>query len=325
MTESESYDLSVSSKKLGRLYPILKDAHGNIIDGFHRQNADPDWPCLTVDSVTNPQELELARLASNFCRRQIPATELQTRIAFLVGKCGMKPEEIAEKTGISERTIYRHMPQELKDQERSEATKQGMEAKRNLTPDRSIARQPTPEQFTECERCHVATSQPKEWHKHQLCEKCYSRAENNPEVYDGWFHYQERAKNGQVPKVLQLQKPVESWTQRTAQMSPQHSKMEETMLLALQVNGIHNIVQDRQFCLLNTTPDFYFPQANLAVYIDGEEVHGAKQQDRDEQLREMLTKQHDIRVLSVSYSGNSKGEVDRVLNTILEGLQKTET
>jgi len=38
---TEDYDLTKSSKALGKLYPILKDAHGNIIDGFHRKRVNP--------------------------------------------------------------------------------------------------------------------------------------------------------------------------------------------------------------------------------------------------------------------------------------------
>lgn len=119
---SENYDLARSSKKLGKLYPILKDKHGNVIDGFHRQNADPEWPSLTLDSIDTPVQLEVAKLAANYCRRTVPQTELANRLAFLV-KEGMKVPEIAEQTGISEATIYRHLPPELK--ARSEAISEG--------------------------------------------------------------------------------------------------------------------------------------------------------------------------------------------------------
>ena len=109
----DDYDLKGSATGLGELAPILKDAKGNIIDGFHRKEMDPNWTSLTVASVDNPVKLELARLAVNFCRRRVPKMEMQERIAFLVGKAGLKPEEIAEKTGISKRTIYNYLPQEL--------------------------------------------------------------------------------------------------------------------------------------------------------------------------------------------------------------------
>ena len=124
----DGYDLKGSATGLGELAPILKDAKGNIIDGFHRKEADPNWTSVTVTSVDNPVKLELARLAVNFCRRRVPKMEMQERIAFLVGKAGLKPEEIAEKTGISKRTIYNYLPQELKNQTRVDIGRMGGES-----------------------------------------------------------------------------------------------------------------------------------------------------------------------------------------------------
>ena len=124
----DGYDLKGSATGLGELAPILKDAQGNIIDGFHRKVADPNWISVTVASVDNPVKLELARLAVNFCRRRVPKMEMQERIAFLVGKAGLKPEEIAEKTGISKRTIYNYLPQGLKNQTKVDSGRMGGES-----------------------------------------------------------------------------------------------------------------------------------------------------------------------------------------------------
>ena len=102
----------------------MKDKHGNIIDGFHRVGENADWYCITVETVDTPVKLALARLAVNYCRRKVHPEELTERITFLV-KAGMKPEEIAQATGISVATIYRYIPQELKDQKLSESQKEG--------------------------------------------------------------------------------------------------------------------------------------------------------------------------------------------------------
>lgn len=123
---SEEYDLNKSSKELGKLVPILKDAQGNIIDGFHRIEADPKWKSITVETVDNPVKLELARLAVNFCRRRMSPSELQQRISFLVG-AGLSAEEIADKTGVGKTTVYKYMPQGFKDSERSDAIKAGIQ------------------------------------------------------------------------------------------------------------------------------------------------------------------------------------------------------
>jgi hypothetical protein len=120
----DEYDLFQSTKALGKLYPILKDKRGNIIDGFHRQNADPRWPTVTVKEIDTDEKLELARLVTNYCRRTMDYHEINRIISYLV-KQGLKPEEISVQTGIHISTIYRHMPQELKDQDKSKAISQG--------------------------------------------------------------------------------------------------------------------------------------------------------------------------------------------------------
>ena len=114
------YSLAASREGLGELAPVLKDAHGNVIDGFHRLGENANWHAITVPTIDTPVKLELARLAVNFNRRKVTPQELTQRITFLINE-GLKPEEIAEKAGISERTIYKYIPQEFKDQKKVNA------------------------------------------------------------------------------------------------------------------------------------------------------------------------------------------------------------
>jgi hypothetical protein len=90
MVEEKEYDLKKSIEGLGKLNPILKDAHGNIIDGFHRQEVDPNWNAITIGEIDNPAKLELARLATNFCRRHMTSEEIRDKLTFLIGKCVLK-------------------------------------------------------------------------------------------------------------------------------------------------------------------------------------------------------------------------------------------
>ena len=102
--------------------PVLKDAFGNIIDGFHRKGENASWHELAVPHIDTPIKLELARLAVNFARRKVPPEELKQRIKFLMEN-GLKPDEIATKTGISKTTIYKYAPPELKDKKKAETGK----------------------------------------------------------------------------------------------------------------------------------------------------------------------------------------------------------
>lgn len=306
----DEYDLSVSSRSLGKLYPILKDKAGNMIDDFHRQNADPEWPCVTVESVDTPVKLELARLATNFCRREVPDSEMTQGIAFLI-KNGLKPEEISDQTGISVRTIYRHMPQTEQGKAMSEAKSEIV--RQDLT---RVITSSTIQDIVSCDRCHVSTSTPVEWHNHQLCEQCHKKALANPDAFNSYFGYQSKKPEPKVVLTTNTVRALEKWEDRKAHMSPQHSKMEGIVIASLIESGVTGIIQDRHFCVQETIPDIYLPAQNLAIYLDGEAVHNGKQ-DRDEQLRELLTKRHSVTVLSFNYDSTSQKEVDRVTKEIL--------
>jgi G:T-mismatch repair DNA endonuclease (very short patch repair protein) len=274
MSEEKQYDLGTSAKNLGKLYPVLKDAQGNVIDGFHRQNADPSWPSIIVGTVDNPKKLELARLAANFCRRQISPSEFQNKIIFLIGKCGMKPEEIAEQTGISKTTIYKYMPQELKNRELSEAQKRGHEEKKGFPPAETL--------LVECERCHVHSRNGKVWHNHHLCEKCFGRAEAAPETYDGYFHYLERKNHGKTPQVV---KPAhfDGYAEKQAHMKVQHSKAEMSLLQELAARGL-TPQTDIQIPLRITIPDGVYPDRKIAYYVHGEPHDSGKALEKDEEI-----------------------------------------
>ena len=128
--KDSEYSLAQSKAGLGELSPVLKDAYGNIIDGYHRIDENKTWFSVTVPQIDDPIKLELARLAVNYVRRHVGPTELAERLSFLI-KTGLKPDEISEKTGISRSTIYRHTPQDLKDQKYVELAKQKLSVSRD--------------------------------------------------------------------------------------------------------------------------------------------------------------------------------------------------
>lgn len=114
---SDEYNLRLSKEKLGELIPILTDAHGNVIDGFHRERLDPKWYRVKAEHVVDPVQLSMARLAANVCRRQVPAeekTKLLTNIAELTG---WDVNEIAEALGMSEKWVRQYLPSEYKNKE----------------------------------------------------------------------------------------------------------------------------------------------------------------------------------------------------------------
>lgn len=309
----ENYNLDASAKKLGKMYPILKDAHGNIIDGFHRQNVDPDWPTATVGSVDSPKTLELARLSVNFCRRTMGADELRNRLAFLVGKCGMKPDEISEHTGISVRTIYNHLPQELKDAQKAASGRLGGAA--------TAAGRESAAQVQQVDRVNGAPKQTK-------CEFC-----GKPVYYPKYLEVkggilracvacEGKYRSGDIalpeppatPKAFSL-KPKETWEHRKAVMQPQVSQMEIRVAAALTAKGV-KFESQKPFCLQSTTADFYLPDDNLVVYLDGAPHRG--REDRDEATRELLVKRFGVEVLTIPYDAVSAKREAEIVQQILD-------
>jgi len=72
---SEEYDLKKSEKGIGQLYPVLKDKNGNVIDGFHRLDDDPNWRTETLEHIDSEEKLLVARAVANWNRRQVSREE----------------------------------------------------------------------------------------------------------------------------------------------------------------------------------------------------------------------------------------------------------
>ena len=318
MSENE-YSLGKSKKALGPLYPILKAKDGSIIDGFHRQNDDPDWATLTVPQIDTPVKLELARLATNFCRRKMPLTEIENRIAFLV-KNGLKPVEIAEQTGISESTVYKYMPQELKVAGKVEAGRVGGSAPRSeQTVSTRDVGQPirvmSSANLLECDGCKMATHITKlaTLNSEDLCPICYQRRLKFPKA--------------ELKSPEQKPKPVESWEHRKAVMSPGVSKMDEAVFVALQNNkelrdAGWNFQFQESFTIKEVIDDVTARKGEVVkpLFFDGP-VHEGRE-DRDEANRDLLRRRLKISdVLSFPYEGAySDVKRDEIVKQIVNEL-----
>ena len=122
--------LESSSRHVGRLYPVLVDKHGNVIDGLHRLSADEKWPKVTVEGVETEEQRLIARLVSNVCRRNVPAkekTEMLGRLGEIYIAEGVDPKKIAEvimkKTGMSYPWVMKYLPEKFKDGIKSESAR----------------------------------------------------------------------------------------------------------------------------------------------------------------------------------------------------------
>jgi len=96
-------------------------------------------------------------------------------------------------------------------------------------------------------------------------------------------------------------------------------RMEREIRLVLNEKGYYPMT-GREFCLLVTTPDFYFPDLEVAVYLDGRKAH-AKREERDRELRDLLRKRYNVKVVEISYEKYTVKERDRVLGEILGAIE----
>lgn len=313
--EMSPESLQKSIKTAGELYPILENQEGKILDGNHRAQSNPKHHRKTIQTKNRAEEI-LVRLHAHH-RRQVPQEEtkaLLVELAQELEKGGMPKEnvttELCKIVPFSERYVMELMPQEYKQPEKVEAGQRGGQTSA------ALAHQTvTIQDIVSCDRCHVSTSTPVEWNNHQLCEQCHKKALANPDTFNSYFNYLGKKPEPKPVLTTNTARPLEKWEERKAHMSPQHSKMEGIVIASLIESGVTGIIQDRHFCVQETIPDIYLPAQNLAIYLDGE-VHNGKQ-DRDEQLRELLTKRHGVQVLSYSYDSTSQKEVDRVTKEIL--------
>jgi len=114
-------DIKRSASAIGRLYPVLIDEHGNVIDGAHRLKVDPAWFRVTVPGVESEEQRLLARLISNVCRRNVSAeekTQMLCELGQVYLELGVPHSElikmIVRKTGMSYRWVMKYASIDLK-------------------------------------------------------------------------------------------------------------------------------------------------------------------------------------------------------------------
>jgi transposase-like protein len=109
LTDDEYALLKEDIAKRGIISPIIKDAAGNIVDGYHRNKIAEelgltDIPIKQVDGTE--AELQAMAIALNVARRQLDAEDRRELVAQLKAE-GKSNRMIAETLGVSEATVRR--------------------------------------------------------------------------------------------------------------------------------------------------------------------------------------------------------------------------
>jgi hypothetical protein len=318
IADEGQYALSKSVKgKFGQLVPCIVDAENRIVDGVHRLQINPKAWTVKREDIKTPVDHALARMTVNFCRRHYTTEEMASDVGLLIGS-GYTVQQIADITGISERTVYRYMPSQLKDEKKVEAgqAKVLTAVTTNLTTSDTLPQTPAlrktqqemAQRIIDCERC----GQPMDRSRGSIvggqiiCPKCAGKTERPP------------VEKPETPKKLFK----ETGEQRVAQMHPPKSKFEVELLNEIEAEGIP-LERDKEFCIQKTVPDAVIPRKTgkpIAIYIDNIATH-EEGNERDEFLRSRLEKLYDVEICVVQYRANTREEREKAKEQIREMLK----
>lgn len=106
--------LKASEEKLGQLYPVLKNANGIIIDGFHRTRVNPNWKSVTLPVKDELETLRL-RVHVNLMRRAVEAGEkakwiMEAREILKSRELKGTQKQIAKALGLDQQWVSKWDP-----------------------------------------------------------------------------------------------------------------------------------------------------------------------------------------------------------------------
>jgi len=327
--EINKESLHKSITLVGELYPILENQDGKILDGNTRAASNPKHHRKTIQTKSRTEEI-LIRVHAHH-RRRISQEETRTILLELAGeflKSGVVTEKVAQEVvkvvPYSEGYVLELLPSEFKEGRKVEAgkvsaqlTEQKKAGQTVTIPDRGQPiRVMASSDLLECDGCKMATHITKlaTLNGEDLCPICYQRRLKFPKA--------------ELKSPEPNSKPVESWEQRKAVMSPGVSKMDEAVFSALQTDktlrdsGWHFKFQEH-YCIKEVVSDVTAMKGDVEkpLFLDGD-VHFGKE-DRDEANRDLLRRRLGISdVLAFAYTGAySEVKRDEIVTKIRESLK----
>ena len=112
-------DLERSEKTIGQLYPVLRDARGRVIDGYHRLDANPNWKSVTLDNVKTKEDRLIVSAHVNLGRRNISSSEREeivNALAEIYYQQGLRPDvmkTVIGKNGLECRVNFNEIKNKL--------------------------------------------------------------------------------------------------------------------------------------------------------------------------------------------------------------------
>ena len=352
--DEEFADLVESIKRIGVIEPPtvrpLNDKL-EIVQGHRRvfaaRKAELKFVLVDVRRLSDEEAMEI-QFIENVHRKDLSDFEKAMFLKKMIDKFGYTQDQLAKKIGKSHGYVANHLrmlklepivSQETMEKvgeahartiltapekKREEVIEKVEETIKETGKPPTIKQIQNMTQIPQCERCSVRSSSVKpekiNGKDRNLCERCSQYAKLHHEEIVSHFRFQEQVKEGKVPaKLATPSKPTETWDQRLAQRSPEHSEMQDWITQKLMDSGVRPVITDRWVCLEGTKPDQELPSLNAFLFLDGEEAHKGRS-DRDSYLRGQLEKHTGKHVVSVSFKGKSDREKQRVWSEVCSKL-----
>ena len=341
--EKQDYDLKKSVEKLGPLVPILKSKRGEIVDGNHRLEEAPDSFkdfAIIIDRIDTPAKEAIARLASNFCRRKMKVEERTFLFDTIARETGWDALTIAENTGISVNVVRRFLSPEFKQLDK---------AHRKSVID---TESDEPQDDGGVETCQVSTSEapqkgvPKKEPVHvvmkqrEICPNCGLGLDDPEEVLIKGkpmklcMDCAEEFRLTGTLSMLKLEEEQPESTESAQPLAPYSElvpNVEMEPVMAKEASMIEIRIAKRltdlnigfeyhkSFAAPPTTPTFYFPRKNVAIYLERVTTTNAKK-TREDLVRGIWERLYDGRVITIQYKAQTRDEEAKAWSQVAEAL-----
>jgi len=315
--EFSNESLKKSSETVGLLYEAIVSEDGEVLDGKHRLEVNPNWPQKKVKAETRMQKI-LVRMHAHY-RRRVSREETQSMLLELaqeLEKTGIPKEdvstELAKKTPYSEQYIRELLPVEYKKPEKVEAAKVGALLTAQKAEEKGL------DVAVPCSTgCGVYTKFPKYWQGETVCSGCYDK------LLRGEISLEKpiEAKPSEAPKPPpRVERRVYEPGAYKEEMRKPVSRMEEWVHEELQRRGFKVRFQER-VCIKEVIPDDIVDIDGklVAIFVDGREVH-AKRTLVDMENRELLAKKG-FRVVEIQYDAYTEEQRQLIMSEILSAIQ----
>jgi len=322
--EFSNESLKKSMEKVGQLYEVIVAEDGEVLEGKHRKEVDPNWPTKTVSAKTKIDKI-LVRMHAHH-RRRVPKEETQAlmlELAREVESSGIPKEnissELAKRTPYSEQYIRELLPSEYKKPEKVEAAKVG--ALLTAQKEAQIEEKPLEVAVPCSGSCHTNTKFPHYVDGKPYCSVCFGKLSRGEPLEKP---VEAKPTIEEAPKPPRMEKKIYEPSAWKEEMHKPVSRMDEFVRNELIRRG-YRIRSQEPICIKFVVPEVIVDglgeksfEKPFALFLDTAETHG-KHTLVDMENRELLAKRG-IRVLEIQYESYTEEQRQLVMSEITSAI-----